>query len=216
MDPLRLSLALGPVAAYLLLLGAINLSRRPFAVSGTRDTATLAMAVAGLIVVGPVELFFPETAAMQYGHYIWALILAMYALLTVLIVLLMRPRMVIYNITVDQLRPILADVVDRLDPRARWAGDSLVLPGLGVQLYLDSLASVRNVSLVSAGRNQSYTGWRRLEQTLAPALGRLEVPRNPQAASLLSVGSLIVVAVVFAIARDPQAVAQALLDMLNF
>ena len=34
MDPFRVCLALGPVAIYLLLLGAINLSRRPLLVSG--------------------------------------------------------------------------------------------------------------------------------------------------------------------------------------
>ena len=40
MDPFRLCLALGPVAIYLLLLGAVNLSRRPLLVSGVRDAAT--------------------------------------------------------------------------------------------------------------------------------------------------------------------------------
>ena len=39
---------------------------------------------------------------------------------------------VIDNITADRLRSILAEVAPRLDPEARWAGDSLFLPGLGV------------------------------------------------------------------------------------
>ena len=34
MDPFRLCLALGPVAVHLLLLGAVNVSRRPLLVSG--------------------------------------------------------------------------------------------------------------------------------------------------------------------------------------
>ena len=33
MDPFRVCLALGPVAVYVLLLGALNLSRRPFTVT---------------------------------------------------------------------------------------------------------------------------------------------------------------------------------------
>ena len=37
MDPFRLCVALGPVAVYVLLLGALNLSRRAFLVTGTRD-----------------------------------------------------------------------------------------------------------------------------------------------------------------------------------
>jgi hypothetical protein len=71
----------------------------------------------------------------------------------VLVLLLLRPRLVIYNISVDKLRPILAEIVSELDPNARWAGDSLVLPGLGVQLYVDHFAAFRNVSLISAGSN---------------------------------------------------------------
>ena len=39
MDPFRLCVALGPVAIYLLLVGTLNLFRRPFLVSGTRDAA---------------------------------------------------------------------------------------------------------------------------------------------------------------------------------
>jgi len=215
MDPLRLCLAFGPVAVYLLLLGAINLSRRPFLVSGTRDAAALAVAVAGLVIVGPVELFFPQAAAMHFGAWVWVLLAGLYGLAVVLLVLMMRPRLVIYNISVDQLRPILAEVVDQLDARARWAGDSLILPSLGVQMHIDSLASMRNVSLVSAGPHQSLAGWRRMELALAATLAEAEVARNPRAISFLSAGTLIVLALVLAIARDPQSVARSLLDVLN-
>ena len=85
----------------------------------------------------------------------------------------------IYNISADRLRPILAELVERLDPEARWAGDSLALPGLGVQLYVDNFAALRSMSLVSAGGNQSHQGWRRLEAALSDALGREEGGRNP-------------------------------------
>ena len=57
-----------------------------------------------------------------------------------LVLLVLRPRLVIYNISVDQLRPILAELVEQLDSEARWAGDSLALPALGVQLHLDNTA----------------------------------------------------------------------------
>ncbi len=59
MDPLRFCLAIGPVTVYLLLLGAVNLSRRPLLVSGVRDAAALALAAAGLAIIGPLELLFP-------------------------------------------------------------------------------------------------------------------------------------------------------------
>ena len=215
MDPFRLCLALGPVAIYVSLIGAINTFRRPFLVSGTRDTAALALAVSGLVIVGPVELFFPLAASFRFGAFIWVLLAALYALCVVLVLLLSRPRLVIYNISNDELRPILSSVVADLDPEARWAGDSLSLPNLGVQLHVDGLTAMRNVSLNSIGPKQHQPGWLRLEQALEAALSRMEVPRNSQSISLIAAGGLLILAVILAIAFDPQAVAQSLFDVLR-
>ncbi len=213
MDPFRLCLALGPVAMYLLLLGAVNLSRRPLLISGARDAAVLAVAVSGLVIVGPMELFFPFEAAVKIGPFVWGLLLMLYAMCVVLWLLLLRPRLVIYNISADKLRPILADVVSEADPDARWAGDGLAIPALGVQLYLDNFTALRSVSLVSAGGRQSHAGWRQLEVALAAALSREDVGRNPRGLSLLSAGALCIIAIVWAIARNPEAVAGSLLDI---
>ena len=205
MDPFRLCLALGPVAMYLLLLGAINVSRRPVLVSGVRDAATLALALSGLAIVGPIELFFPYAAAAHFGGYTWVLLLALYAMGVVLVLLLLRPRLILYNISADKLRPILADVVDRLDTDSRWAGDSLVLPQLGVQLYVDSFAALRSVSLVSAGSKQEPAGWRRLEAALGAALAREEVHRDPRGLMLSGLSVAILTLLVMAVARNPRA-----------
>ena len=216
MDPFSMCLALGPVAIYLLLLGALNLSRRPFLVSGTRDAAALALAVFGLVTVGPLQLFFPLGATLTYGSLVWLFLVALYVLLVVLLALLMRPRLVVYNISAGELRPVLASLAVELDREARWAGDSLVLPSLGVQLHLDAVAALRNVSLISNGPAQSHDGWRRLEQALAVRLDDLEVARNPCAVSFLTAGTLIAVFLVLLIAQDPQAVAQSLFEMLRW
>ncbi len=215
MDPFRLCLALGPVAVYVLLLGAINLSRRPFMVTGTRDAAALGLAVAGFVVVGPIELFFPDAAAIRFGPYVWLLLSAFYTMCLVLVLLLLRPRLIIYNMPADRLRPILADLAGELDPDARWAGESLSMPTLGVQLHVDNLGAMRNISLASIGSKQNHAGWRRLETALGDALSREDVARNPRGISLLSAGVLISIALVMAIAQDPNAVAQSLFDMLR-
>ncbi len=216
MDPFRLCLALGPVATYLLLLAAINLARRPFVVSGTRDAATLGLAVSGLVIVGPMELFLPVPTVLRFGSYVWVLLIVLYALGLVLCLLVARPRLVVYNISTGKLRPILADVVARLDSEARWAGDSLLLPNLGVQLHLDSMSTLRNVSLVSVGPQQSYLGWRQLELGLRAALNEFEVGRNLRAVGLIAgVGLLLLVFLLQIIAIDPQAVAQAMFNMIR-
>ena len=182
MEPFHQCLALGPVAIYLLLLGVINLARRPLVVSGGRDAAALGLAVSGLVFVGPMALLFPESVAAHFGpagtKYLWLTFIGLLAICLIMVLLILRPRLIIYNISVDQLRPILAEVVERMDPEARWAGDCLFLPGLGVQLHLESFGWMRNVSLVSSGPKQDYQGWSRLGVELAAALRGIEVPWN--------------------------------------
>jgi hypothetical protein len=212
-QPFAICLAAGPVAIYLMLFAAINLARRPFLVSGTRDFAVLALASAGLMIVGPMELFFPTVASLRFGANVWFLMLALYILLVICLLLFFRPRLVIYNIATEELRPILSELAARLDPDARWAGDSLSLPGLGVQLHLDSVAKMRNVSLVSSGPSQNHQGWRRLELALQAALAGVEVPRNVRAVGLLSAAMIILLFLVLAVSGDPQSVAQAIVDM---
>lgn len=220
MDPFRLCLAVGPVAVYLLLLGGIHLARRPFLVSGTRDVASLGLALAGLVAVGPIELFFPHSAAVRFGAFVWVFLMVFYALCLVLILLLLRPRLVIYNVAVDELRPILADLVPQLDSDARWAGDGLILPNMGIQLHLESLPWLRNVSLVATGARQNYLGWKRLETNLRAALSADELPRNTRRGGviggvLLGIGALLALLLIFGVAHDPQAVAQAMFEMLR-
>ncbi|MFN0019947.1 MAG: hypothetical protein ACKVP0_16945 [Pirellulaceae bacterium] len=215
MDPLHLCIALGPVAIYFLLLGSINLSRRPFVTSGTRDAAALGIAIGGFVVAGPMELFLPESAAVRMGFWVWPTCIAFYILCLSLAVLLMRPRIVIYNVTFEQLRPSLADIVLRLDSESRWAGDSLVMPNLGVQLTVESQGMMKNVQLTAAGTEQSFQGWRLLEAELSTVLRSAKGTRNVCGTILIVFGLLISASCIYWLGRDPQGVAQALNDMLR-
>ncbi|MFW6108044.1 MAG: hypothetical protein ACOC70_02470 [bacterium] len=215
MDPLRQWLALGPVAVYLIVLGGVNLSRRPLVVSGARDAAALAVAVSGLVAVGPLELFVPAAAVIRYGGYVWALLAGFYVTVAAMTLLLMRPRLVVYNIKGDQLRPLLADVARRLDARGRWAGDSLSLPTLGVQLHMDNYGWMRNVSLTASGGRQDPLGWRRLERELAGELAQMPRSRNPRGHSLITAGVLIFAWLVVNVWDNPAGVGQSLIDLLR-
>ncbi|MGW8257947.1 MAG: hypothetical protein ACWGMZ_10715, partial [Thermoguttaceae bacterium] len=129
MDALRLIIAFGPVAIYILVLGGINFSRRALLATGGRDAAVLALAVLGMLIVGPFKLFLPRPALLLYGPYAWLMLLGLYALCVTMCVLMSRPRLVIYNISLDKFRPVLAETVAQLDNEARWVGDSVLLPG---------------------------------------------------------------------------------------
>jgi hypothetical protein len=219
MEPFHQCLALGPIAIYLVLLGAINLARRPLIVSGGRDAAALGLAVSGLVFVGPLALFFPEGLAAHFGpaggKYLWLMFIGLMAICLVMVLLMLRPRLIIYNISIDQFRPILAEVVERMDQDARWAGDCLFLPGLGVQLHLESFGWMRNVSLVSSGPKQDYQGWSRLEGELAAALRSVEAPWSLAGVMLLSFGNVLVIWLAWAIIHDPQAIARTVFELLD-
>lgn len=206
-DSLHLFIALAPLALYFALLGLMNLSRRPKLLTGARDTAVLGLALSGLVAAGPMELFMPEAAAMRFHSYVWALLGTFYLLCLSLIVLVMRPRLVVYNVSVDQLRPVLAAVVAELDSEARWAGDCLILPQLGVQLCLEQSELLRNAQLVATGARQSFAGWRRLELALAAALRESPVSRNPQGFALIVLGLALAGTVAFSVTNDSQQLA---------
>jgi hypothetical protein len=215
MDPLHLSIALGPLAIYFLFLGLLNLSTRPFLTTGARDAAALGVAISGFVVAGPMELFLPENAVARFGPYVWLLLLALYALSITLLALVLRPRLVIYNMTAEQLRPILDGAAKSLDPEARWAGASLALPGLGVSLHLEPSPAMRNVQLTSTGPRQSYAGWRRLEIALAAGLKQTRVTPNPYGGSLLFLSAVMAGLIGYVMIRDGASVAAALHEMLR-
>jgi hypothetical protein len=146
---------------------------------------------------------------------VWLLLLAFYGLCLSLVVLLHRPRLVIYNVSAEQLRPALAGVVAELDKEARWAGDCLVLPNLGVQLHVEPLALLRTAQLVAAGPRQSYLGWRHLELALAAALRGTQRAPNPYGFLLVTAGLALVGAITSWIALDRQGLAQSLAEMLR-
>ena len=127
----------------------------------------------------------------------------------------MRPRLVIYNVTLEHLRPALGETAVELDQEAHWAGMSLVLPRLGVSLHLEPSASMRNVQLVSTGPRQNYAGWKRLEHALRPALRETPSAANPFGAVLFIFGMIMATLVAYQTLSQPEAVAAALKEMLR-
>jgi hypothetical protein len=214
-DPLHACIAFGPLAMYLLVLGVINLSARPLVTTGARDLMAVGLAIAGFAVAGPMELFLPEATAAALGVFVWVLMLVFYGLVVLCVALMLRPRLVIYNVTSEQLLPVLEEVLGKLDPKFRWVGNSIVSQELGIQLSIELSPVMKNVQLVSAGPHQSHTGWSRLHRGLAAALRPVRGIPNPFGATLLTVGLLLAGIITWLLARDPSAVQQALADMLR-
>ena len=215
MDPLHFCISVVPIATYLLLIGWINLRRAAFVTSGTRDLAALAFAIAGLMVAGPMELFLSESIASLVGGWVWVPLISLYAIVVTLVLLLARPRLVVYNTTSDRLRPILKDVVHSLDPEARWAGDSVILPQLGIHLAIDAYPGIRNVTVASVGPEQDLNGWSKLRSRLAASLAGQAQPPNFQGVSFVVLSFVMMFAVVYSLFTGRLEIAQAFRQMMR-
>ena len=178
-------IALLPLGCYLIGLAWAHLRRRPLAVSGVFDGVMLAVAVSGLAVVGPLALLVPVTGGSPWS---WPVLAFLFALCVAVCTLVSRPRMVVYNITVEQFRPLVAEVVSALDPKARWAGESASLPDRGFQLHIEGNGPLRTVSVVNVGERSSPEGWGEFTRRLRRAVRGLRVHRSPWGGLFASLG----------------------------
>jgi hypothetical protein len=176
-DPSRLPLwiALVPLAAYLLALALVHVRRRPLVVPGSWDLVLLVGSVAGLAVGGPLAAFVPPGVE---GLWRWLLPAGVLMLLTAAATLAARPRLVVYNMTTEQLRPVVAEVAAALDPEARWAGETVALPGRGLQVHLET-GGMRSVSLVAVGSRTSPEAWTEFGRRVRRALAIVPVRTSP-------------------------------------
>jgi hypothetical protein len=194
LDTLPLWAALVPIAVYLLALAGVHLRRRPSVVSGTWDGILLATAVAGLAFAGPLALVRPAVGASLWG---WLLVLLIFTLVVAVCILAARPRLVIYNISAEQLRPLVAEVVAGLDADARWAGASVALPTRRLQLHLDGAGGMRCSSVVAVGERAAHESWTEFCRRLRRSVGRLRVRPSPWAGVFAAAAAAVLVAVIY-------------------
>ena len=214
-DPLRFCLAFTPLAVYLLVIGGIHLFSRPRVVSGAVDVFCLGLALIGFILVGPIELFLPSATAFHLGGWVWPLLIICYLLFLTLYALMSRPRIVIYNVSPEQLPPVLADVFRAVEPEARWAGDAAFLPTLGVQLHVEAVPVLRNVQLIATGNAQSLDGWRQLQMELATRLSATSSSRGLLGAAMILFGLFLVGICALWLVSDADLVAQSFREMIR-
>lgn len=193
MPSIPLWLSTLPLGLYLTVLGIVHLRRRPMAVSGAVDavcltaglSGCLAAGLSGLVSGGPLAFLQPAVGASRWS---WAVMAAVAILVLALAILISRPRLVVYNATIEQLRPAVAEVVLVLDPSARWAGETVAMPSRGLQVHIDGGSPMRNVTLVSLGQRPSPEGWGEFTRRLRASIARLRVSSSPWGGVFLAAG----------------------------
>jgi hypothetical protein len=216
MSSLQTAIAITPLSLYLLYWSAIRFWGRTKVISGIADAYLLGLGLSGFFLVGPLDLFLPEAAASRFGPYVWLLLLTLYFLVLSLFVLVDRPRIVIYNASTEQVRPLVAQVAQEVDKDTRWAGETCAMPQIQMQFHIAQSRWSRTVQLVAVGWRQNFVAWKsmelRLREELAPAVTR---SLRVSGLALLSAAAALIFVAVYGIVRDYHQMAQALNDFLR-
>lgn len=166
---LLITIAVVPLAIYLLLIGGLHLRKRPMVTSGWRDLLTLGIACLGLVAVGPMQLFFPLHASALMPMMSWVMLFALYVLGLILFVLWSKPRLTVYGMTLDQFRQTILRAAQVVDTHANWNGQVLSLPQIGMQLGTEPSTTQRVHNVVLVGGAYDFSAWHRLERELVKA-----------------------------------------------
>jgi hypothetical protein len=198
-DSIPLWLACLLPGLYLLGIAVVHVRHRPLAVPGGWDLAIVAAAVAGLAMAGPLDLIQPVAIRGP-----WRLVLpaVLCGLLVALAILVARPRLVVYNVTLEQLRPVVAQVAASLDRQSRSAGETVALPGRGIQVTLDG-RTARCVSLAAIGGRTSPEGWAEFSRRVRRSVRVLRVRSSPWAVVFAGCGIALVAASLWLALRPP-------------
>ena len=176
-----IGIATFPLAVYCLFLTLLNGRRRPTVFSGAVDLIFLAVGLSGLFLLGPGRLFLPLNVLTYWGAGAWLLWTAFYLSVVLIVVRKLRRRIVVYNFSVVDLVPKLWEIVQELDAAAARLGNSIALPGYGVQFYIEAASRSRNVVLVATESAQSADAWRKLESEIGRSFRTISVARGPAA-----------------------------------
>ncbi len=156
-----LLLALLPLLAYLGLLGAIRASGIALVTTGGRDTAALAIAVVGLVAVGPAELFFPTMSATLMGPLVWLPLAVLYSLCVSLYILVQPQRLVVYGRSPDQIFDSVLRAAQKIDDLASGDPETLQieLPTIAAHLRLDGYRGHDPCQVVAFESNLAPRFW---------------------------------------------------------
>lgn len=171
MDYVRYAIALGPIGLYWVLIGYLYQRSHPMLINAAQDTLLFGLGVVGLMVIGPLELFFPNAAYSLLGAWTWFFLLCLYAFIVLFIALNRRPQWTLYGSNAEGLRGILSRVLEEQNIEHSWEDTILLVPELGIRAIVEPAnVTDRAAQLTRCGRAQDIVGWYRLEKWVTEQL----------------------------------------------
>jgi hypothetical protein len=196
MDYFRYAIALGPIGLYWVLIGYLYQRANPMLINAAQDTLLFGLGSVGMVLIGPMELFFPNAAYSLLGSWTWFFLLCLYAFIVLFVSLNRRPQWTLYGANSIALRGILARVLDDARIEHAWHGSILVVPEMGIKAIVEPANAVDLASqLTRCGRQQDTAGWHRLEKLVTERLSEEKSTRGGMpwilAGGVLLVGAIV-------------------------
>jgi hypothetical protein len=215
MNTFSIILAVGPIAVYCIVLGLIHLRRRPKVVSGVRDLACLGLAMIGLFLVGPAELFFPQAAFNLFGASVWVALVVLYLFLLLFLILNARPSLIVFGLDVDSLTTHVDFVLQQLDPSTRWLNHTFVAPTLGIQGVIEPAGMGKVSQIIGTKLEQNAIGWMSLGRALSSQLRNVPIERRVDGFRWLAVGAVILSMIGYTLVTKSTLVTNGISEMLR-
>jgi hypothetical protein len=173
MDYLSYAIAMGPIGLYWILIGYLHERANPMLINAAQDTLLFGIGAVGMVLIGPMELFFPSAAYAVLGAWTWFLMLCLYGFIVLLIALNRRPQWTLYGTNASSMKGILERALEEKGIEHAWHGSILVVPELGIRALVESAnLSDRAAQLTRCGRDQDIAGWHKLERWVTACLAK--------------------------------------------
>ncbi len=215
MNTFSIVLAIGPIAIYCLVLGMLHLRRRPKVVSGSRDLACLGLAMIGLFLIGPAELFFPQAAFNLFGVSVWIALIILYLFILLFAILNAKPCLIVFGLDVELLTLRVDQVLQQLDPATQWLGHSFIAPKLGIQGLIEPAGHGAVSHVIATKREQNGMGWLALERALSSDLRSVNVEPSLSGPRWILLGFAMLSLIGYALISQSPAIAQGIREMLR-
>ena len=198
----RIAAVVLPVAVYFGVLGLLNTRRRPQLLSGRQDSTLLIVALSPLFAVPAVNLV---------GGAPWALIAVVAAIAAVVVLAGRGDSWVIYNISADQARDVVAGALQRLGAGFCADTNGFRLDS-GGRIRISSFSLLRNVSIRLDGVDVKFNG--RFVAAMSRRLALCTAEASPMAVSMLLVAIAMMVAPLAMMAPQVPEIVRALTNLL--
>jgi hypothetical protein len=192
-----------PIGSYLCVLGLFHTLGRPLITTGVRDYLALAVAIAGLVITGPIDYvlhyrMLPDF--LVHSHWIG---LALYLLLVAALLPRSHEKLIVYNSSEPAVAAAVRTALGQRNMAVQELPGGWIMPERGVSLELDSFPALRNVTLRFHGmrdRELFHAIHNGIAETLTAARTGWSVVGLVMAAG----GGAVLAFPVWILAQDPQ------------